>query len=88
MCEQYKKLETECERLVTLLDEHGVLTNLLAINSDLCHPDTFRAHGEYGVWVESVYDMLVEHDLQIAPPILAQIQSLADQMHIRGQRIP
>jgi hypothetical protein len=81
-------LESGCEKLVELLEQHGLLSRLCSVNSDVCHPDTFRSHGEYGLWIESVYDTLVNDKRPIAQAVLAQIQLLAQQMGIRGDRIP
>ena len=85
---RYALLDAECEKLVELLTQHALLGTLLARDPDLCHPDMFRCHGEYGLWVESVYAMLVEYDLTIPQPVISQIHALADRMEIRGIRIP
>jgi len=85
--EYYEQLEAECEKLVSILNAHRLLPDEV-IRDEQCNPDMFRRHGEYGLWLESLYEALIELNESIPSPVLSQMQSLARRMGIQGQIIP
>jgi hypothetical protein len=84
----YERIEAACEALVFQLQECGLLDLLTAEADRLAHPDMFRRHGEYGLWLESVYDVLTEHEVPLPEPVQSKVNELAEAMGIAGLRIP
>ena len=80
--DRYKLLEAECERLVELLGE----ANLASGADGLTNPEVFRGHGEYGVWVEAVFEMLREKECRISGIVQEQFQRLGTMMEYPTNR--